>query len=219
MEKGPVFRDFLKFFLSFVSLCSKSFNGKMNFLCAETSNWAQVFFFSFQKISKNRSLLHFQNFFLERTSSMIQFWYWGWNRQHPCFQTHQQLYQYYTHNRLDLLPKWLHESKIPKSEKVNFSIFLVSPIESSVQRESSSHPYYQIFFGRIPWSIPFLTHFRPHSCDTYTGLYPLSNLRVKSQIFKLRLFDIFKKHIRLKKNSATTKLFLIFVIILSTTTF
>ena len=107
-------------------------------------------FFSFQKISKNRSLLHFQNFFLERTSSMIQFWYWGWNRQHPCFQTHQQLYQYYTHNRLDLLPKWLHESKIPKSEKVNFSIFMVSPIESSVQRESSSHPYYQIFSGRIP---------------------------------------------------------------------
>ena len=82
-----------------------------------------------------------------------------------------------------------------------------------------SHPYYQIFFGRIPWSIPFLTHFRPHSCDTYTGMYPVSNLRVKSQIFKLRLFDIFKKHIRLKKNSATTKLFLFFVIILSTTTF
>ena len=114
------------------------------------TEWSAVFFFSFQKISKNRSLLHFQNFFLERTSRMIQFWYWGWNRQHPCFQTHQQLYQYYTHNRLDLLPKWLHESKIPKSEKVNFSIFMVSPIESSVQRESSSHPYYQIFSGRIP---------------------------------------------------------------------
>ena len=126
--------------------CEKHFESLFFSFC----NMNPVFFFSFQKISKNRSLLHFQNFFLERTSSMIQFWYWGWNRQHPCFQTHQQLYQYYTHNRLDLLPKWLHESKIPKSEKVNFSIFMVSPIESSVQRESSSHPYYQIFFGRIP---------------------------------------------------------------------
>ena len=150
---------------------------------------------------------------------MIQFWYWGWNRRHPCFQTHQQLHQYYTHNRLDLLPKWLHESKIPKSEKVNFSIFMVSPIESSVQRESSSHPYYETFCGCIPWSIAFLTHFQPHSYDTYIWLHPLSNLRVKSQNFKILVFDIFKKHIRLKKNSATTKLFLFFVIILSTTTF
>ena len=50
-------------------------------------------------------------------------------------------------------------------------------------------------------------------------LYPVSNLRVKTHFFKIRLFDIFKKHIRLKKNSATTKLFLFFVIILSTTTF
>ena len=205
----------------FFSFCKDENSSKTCFfhLCLGQSDHEQTKLRKNFKNPKNRSLLHFQNFFLERTSSMIQFWYWGWNRQHPCFQTHQQLYQYYTHNRLDLLPKWLHESKIPKSEKVNFSIFMVSPIESSVQRESSSHPYYQIFFGRIPWSIPFLTHFRPHSCDTYTGLYPLSNLRVKSQIFKLRLFDIFKKHIRLKKNSATTKLFLIFVIILSTTTF
>ena len=171
----------------------------------------------FQKISKNRSLLHFQNFFLERTSSMIQFWYWGWNRQHPCFQTHQQLYQYYTHNRLDLLPKWLHESKIPKSEKVNFSIFMVSPIESSVQRESSSHPYYQIFCGRIPWSILFVTQFQPHSYDTYTRLYPLSNLRAKTPFSKIRDFDFSKKHIRLKKNSATTTIFLIFSIIMSKT--
>ena len=50
-------------------------------------------------------------------------------------------------------------------------------------------------------------------------LYPVSNLRVKTHFFKIRLFDIFKKHIRLKKNSATTKLFVFFVIILSTTTF
>jgi len=131
-----------------VSLCWKTLRIYNNFpMCGPCVSPTKK---NFQKISKNRSLLHFQNFFLERTSSMIQFWYWGWNRQHPCFQTHQQLYQYYTHNRLDLLPKWLHESKIPKSEKVNFSIFMVSPIESSVQRESSSHPYYQIFSGRIP---------------------------------------------------------------------
>ena len=139
--------------------------------------------------------------------------------QHPPFQTHYQPYSQHTHSGVDLTPNRPHGSKIPKCEKVDFSIFLVKHIESSVQGESSSHPYYQIFCGRIPWSIPFLTHKQPHSYDTYTGLYPLSNLRVKSQIFKIRLFDIFKKHIRLKKNSATTKLFLIFVIILSTTTF
>ena len=39
-------------------------------------------------------------------------------------------------------------------------------IEISVQRETSSHPYYQIFCGCIPWSIPFLTHVQPHSYNT-----------------------------------------------------
>ena len=76
-----------------------------------------------------------------------------------------------------------------------------------------------MFCVYIPQSIPFLTHFQWYSYDTYTVLYPVSNLRVKTHFFKFRLFDIFKKHIRLKKNSATTKLFLFFVIILSTTTF
>ena len=102
---------------------------------------------------------------------------------------------------------------------MKFPIFLIKHIQIYVQRESSGHPYYEIFCGYIPQSIPFLTHFQWYSYDTYTVLYPVSNLRVKTHFFKIRLFDIFKKHIRLKKNSATTKLFLFFVIILSTTTF
>ena len=57
-----------------------------------------------------------------------------------------------------------------------------------------------------------------HSYDTYIWLHPLSSLRVKNQNFKILVFDIFKKHIRLKKNSATTKLFLFFSDIISTET-
>ena len=45
-------------------------------------------------------------------------------------------------------------------EKVNFSNFPDQPIESSVQKETSSHPCYEIFCGYIPQSIPFLTHFQ-----------------------------------------------------------
>ena len=120
---------------------------------------------------------------------------------------------------VDPAPNRSHGSKIPHFEKVKFPIFLIKHIEISVQRESSSHPHYETFCGCIPWLISFLTHFQPHSYDTYIWLHPLSNLRVKSQNFKILVFDIFKKHIRLKKNSATTKLFLFFVIILSTTTF
>ena len=141
-----------------------------------------------------------------------------WKAQHLPFQTHYQPYPYHTHSGVYLTPNSPNESKIPNFEKVKFSIFLVIHIEISVQRETSSHPYYQIFCGRIPWSIPFLTHVQPHSYDTYTRLYPLSNLRAKTPFSKIRDFDFSKKHIRLKKNSATTTIFLIFSIIMSKTT-
>ena len=144
--------------------------------------------------------------------------YQVWKAPHLPFQTHYQPYPYHTPIGVDPAPNRSHGSKISHFEKVKFPIFLIKHIEISVQRETSSHPYYETFCGCIPWSIPFLTHFQPHSYDTYIWLHPLSNLRLKSQNFKILVFDIFKKHIRLKKNSATTKLFLFFSNIISTET-
>ena len=143
--------------------------------------------------------------------------YQVWKAPHLPFQTHYQPYPYHTPIGVDPAPKRPHESKISDFEKVKFSNFLVIHIEISVLREISSHPYYQIFCGRIHSSIPFLTHVQPHSYDTYTRLYPLSNLRAKTPFSKIRDFDFSKKHIRLKKNSTTTTIFLIFSIIMSKT--
>ena len=71
--------------------------------------------------------------------------YQVWKAPHLPFQTHYQPYPYHTPIGVDPAPKRPHESKNPDFEKVNFSNFPDQPIESSVQRETSSHPYYEIF--------------------------------------------------------------------------
>ena len=74
-------------------------------------------------------------------------------------------------------------------KKIKISIFLVLHIEISAQRETSSHPYYQIFCGRIPWSIPFPTHVQPNSYDTWGFFFRGWTLR---NFFKVTLMSLFE---------------------------
>ena len=61
---------------------------------------------------------------IERCSTQM---YHALKGQHLTFSTHYQPYPHHTPNALDLLPKWLHGSKIQKSRKVDFSTFSSDP--------------------------------------------------------------------------------------------
>ena len=121
--------------------------------------------------------------------------------QHLTFSTHYQPYPHHTPNALDLLPKWLHGSKIQKSRKVDFSTFSWDP---------SKFPFIEKFLVAytIPtlhihmyWVMLFQTHYQPWWYDPYNKLNKLSKLHTKTKNRKYQNFDRKKLHQSLKKIS------------------